>query len=62
MTMDEVNTDRRAQFYANRSRGPSSFESSLAENDMVYIPSRRNSPQTNGKVERLWLEYDRHRF
>jgi len=26
------------------------------------MPSRRNNPQTNGKVERFWLEYDRHRF
>jgi hypothetical protein len=28
----------------------------------VYIPSRRNNHQTNGKLERFWLEYDRHRF
>ena len=37
------------------------FEEFLIENDIIYI-SRRNNPQTNGKVERFWLEYDRHRF
>jgi len=29
---------------------------------MKFIPSRRNNPQTNGKLERLWYEYDKHRF
>ena len=24
--------------------------------------SRPHNPQTNGKLERLWLEYDRHRW
>jgi len=62
MAICEVNTDRGAQFYANRSERPSRFEAFLAENDINYIPSRRNNPQTNGKVERFWLEYDRHRF
>jgi len=62
MTISEANTDRGAQFYANRSQGPSRFEAFLEDNGINYIPSRRNNPQTNGKVERFWLEYDRHRF
>jgi transposase InsO family protein len=24
------------------------------------IPSRRNNPQTNGKLERFWYEYNKH--
>ena len=32
------------------------------ENGIRFIPSRKNNPQTNGKVERFWLEYDRHRW
>jgi len=34
----------------------------LEENGIRYIPSRRNNPQTDGKIERFWLEYDRHRW
>ncbi|MBS3166405.1 hypothetical protein J4444_04745 [Candidatus Woesearchaeota archaeon] len=26
------------------------------------LSSRLNNPQTNGKLERLWYEYDRHRW
>jgi len=32
------------------------------DNRIRFIPFRRNNPQTNGKVERFWLEYDRHRW
>jgi len=62
MTISEVNTDRGTQFYASRSQEPSRFEAFLAGNGITYIPSRRNNPQTNGKLERFWLEYDRYRF
>ena len=56
-----VNTDRGSQFYSNKG-GKSSFQSFLEENGIRFIPSRKNNPQTNGKVERFWLEYDRHRW
>jgi putative transposase len=56
----EVNTDRGTQFYNNR-EGTSRFENHLQEHGINYIPSRRNNPQTNGKLERHWQEYDRHR-
>ena len=56
-----VNTDRGPQFYANKG-GVSSFQLFLEENGIEFIPSRKNNPQTNGKVERFWLEYDRHRW
>jgi hypothetical protein len=41
-----------------RSKEPSRFEAFLAGNSIRYIPSRRNNPQTTGKLEGLWLEYD----
>jgi len=59
--IDGVNTDRGSQFYSNKNR-PSRFERYLESNGITYMPSRRNNPQTNGKLERFWLEYDRHRF
>ncbi len=56
----QVNTDRGTQFY--QTGGKSQFEIFLEEHGIQFIPSRRNNPQTNGKLERLWLEYDRHRW
>ena len=56
-----VNTDRGSQFYSNKG-GKSSFQAFLEENGIRFIPSRKNNPQTNGKVERFWREYDRHRW
>ena len=56
-----VNTDRGSQFYSNKG-GESSFQVFLEENGIRFVPSRKNNPQTNGKVERFWLEYDRHRW
>jgi putative transposase len=62
----EVNTDRGGQFYSNpgteREVGEGVFQRFLAEVGLRHVVSRRNNPQTNGKLERLWLEYDRHRW
>lgn len=57
----EVNTDRGTQFYSTK-KNPSTFEVYVKSQGMKFIPSRRNNPQTNGKLERLWYEYDKHRF
>jgi putative transposase len=62
----ELNTDRGSQFYANkRSRkgikGVSEFEKYMESRGIRHIPSRRNNPQTNGKVERWFQEYKKHR-
>jgi len=57
----EVNTDRGAQFFSNTG-GQTKFQQFLGKKRINFIPSRRNNPQTNGKLERLWLEYDRHRW
>jgi putative transposase len=56
----EVNTDKGPQFYANK--GISQFEAHLDPLEVILITSRRNNPQTNGKLERLWFEYDKHRW
>jgi len=57
----QVNTDRGTQFYSNKKK-PSRFEQFLTDQGIDFIPSRKQNPQTNGKLERHWLEYDRHRF
>lgn len=59
---NEVNTDRVTQFYSNKSQGTSKFEKYLESKKIKHIPSRRNNPQTNGKLERFWYEYDKHRW
>ena len=60
-----VNSDRGAQFYANNrnSKGfaKHKFGSYLDSKDIQHIPSRRNNPQTNGKMERWFREYGKHR-
>ena len=62
----EVNTDRGAQFFANKGEVPSSaptqFGRYLASWGIRHVVSRVNHPQTNGKLERFWREYDRHRW
>jgi len=60
-TIREVNTDRGTQFF-NVHGGKSRFQEMLEGEGIRFIPSRRNNPQTNGKLERFWLEYDRHRW
>ena len=60
-----VNSDRGTQFYANKrdSRGFArhKFGLYLDSKDIKHIPSRRNNPQTNGKMERWFQEYRKHR-
>ena len=56
----EANTDRGTQFY--HPGGKSQFKIFLDQEQIRFIPSRKNNPQTNGKLERLWFEYDRHRW
>jgi putative transposase len=66
LTIREVNTDRGSQFYNNRRFGAdpnlSRFQEFLTEHGIRHVVSRVNNPQTNGKAERLWLEYDKLRW
>ncbi len=55
----EANTDRGSEFFA---KGASKFKLYIESKGIRHVVSRRNNPQTNGKLERLWLEYDRHRW
>ena len=57
-----MNTDRDSRFCSNKNSGTSAFEHYREREGIRHVPSRKGNPQTNGKLERLWLEYDRHRW
>lgn len=65
LTIGQVNTDRGSQFVTNptegREPGVTQFQEFLQSRGIQHVVSRKGNPQTNGKLERLWLEYDRHR-
>ena len=58
----EVNTDRGTEFFSNHPNSISKFQVYLLQKRIKFIPSRRSNPQTNGKLERFWYEYDKHRW
>ena len=66
LTVREINTDRGTQFYANPRYGADPglgrFQQFLSERGIRHVVSRVNNPETNGKAERLWLEYDKLRW
>ena len=57
----QVNTDRGSAFVSNKEDGTSKFQTYCKSKGIQVIPSRVKNPQTNGKVERRWQEYDKHR-
>lgn len=61
-TIKRVNTDRGSAFISSKEQGTSQFEGYCNQQGIQLIPSRAKNPQTNGKVERRWLEYDKHRW
>lgn len=65
LIVGQAMTDRGSQFYANEQRdkdiGYSQFETHLAQLGIDFIPNKPHSPESNGKSERLWYEYDKHR-
>jgi len=50
-----INTDRGSQFYPNKKdkngEEYSVFRDYLESKGILHIPSRRNNPQANGKIE-----------
>jgi len=71
LRVDQVLTDRGAPFYVSPKeatallparQGAGLFQRFLNEQGIRHAVSRVNHPQTNGKLERLWREYDRHRW
>lgn len=44
-----------------KKKGISQFEQYLEDHGIRHVPSRRNNPQTNGKIERWFQEYIKHR-
>jgi putative transposase len=63
--VEEANTDRGTQFYPNKKnrKGEANhkFLEYLDSKGIKHIPSRVNNPQTNGKMERWFQEYKKHR-
>ena len=51
-----INADHDATFTADM------YQQFLAKQGIKMIYSRVKNPQTNGKIERLWHEYNRHRW
>ena len=62
VTIKQANTDRGSCFMSNKKEGTALFQEFLIKINVKHVPSRVNNPQTNGKLERLWYEYDRHRW
>jgi transposase InsO family protein len=71
LRVDQVLTDRGCQFFVTPKEGTAvvsarggqgQFQRFLKERGIHHVVSRVNHPQTNGKLERLWKEYDRHRW
>jgi len=60
-----INTDRGCQFYSaerkGRKQGITQFQQTLLDKGIKHILSRKGNPQTNGKIERWFREYKRHR-
>ena len=57
-----VNFQRRATKGEAPSSAHTQFGRYLAEWGIRHVVSRVNHPETNGKLERFWREYDRHRW
>ena len=60
--IQQVNTDRASVFIANKNEGVSEFQKYCESKGIRLVPSGVKNPQTNGKVERRWYEYDKHRW
>jgi len=60
-----INTDRGTQFYPNKKdkkgNAKHDFRDHLKSLGIQHIPSKINNPQTNGKMERWFQEYKKHR-
>lgn len=66
LPIEQVNTDRGTEFFvspkATYEATDGQFQTYLREQGIRHVVSRVNNPQTNGKLERLWYEYDKHRW
>jgi hypothetical protein len=62
ITIKVVNTDRDSRICSKKNSGTSAFEHYLRREGIRHVPSRKGNIQTIDKLERLWLEYDRHRW
>ncbi|MFC6764662.1 integrase core domain-containing protein [Natrinema soli] len=62
----EVITDHGTEFYANtrddHGEADHQFESYLADNDIKQTLCQVGRPQSNGKIERFFQTYEKHRW
>ena len=62
----EVLTDRGTQFYAskrdNEGNAENGFELFLRDQGIKHILARVKHPQTNGKIEKWYDMYEKHRM
>ncbi|MCK5608092.1 transposase family protein [Candidatus Pacearchaeota archaeon] len=60
-SIQAINTDRGSHFYPNKrdnnGRADSVYQNYFRSRGIKHIPSKRNNPQTNGKIERWFQEY-----
>ena len=65
LLIQSVNSDRGTEFFANtagkKQRKRHEFLAYLDTQGIRHIPSRVQNPQTNGKLERWFQEYEKHR-
>lgn len=58
-----LNSDRGAQFFPNKrdkdGKAVHEFQEALSELGIIFVPSKRRHPQTNGKLERFFGILDR---
>lgn len=60
----ELNSDRDTTFMTTKGKplfDEHKFQEALRKHGIKFIPSRAHHPQTNGKNERWFQEYDKHR-
>ena len=59
-----IMTDRGSQFFANeaegRRHGQAAFEAELERLGIRHVAARAHHPQTNGEIERVRKEIERH--
>jgi putative transposase len=61
LPIKQLNCDHDSNFINNMSNKPTAFMKIMNTNGIKLVASSIGNPQTNGKLERFWYEYDKHR-
>lgn len=62
--LNRINCDNGSEFVNvhDRKHGAHAFKNTIEFDDVLQVLNRPHHPQTNGKMERFWFEYDKHRW